>query len=187
MRRPAPARCRSPPQLVLDSKAIEQVEIHAILHSVAGLLAGDDVPDIGHQKDAFRHRSPLRCGIVFDPLRREHDVEVEGTVGGQVEGAADLVVEILGDSSVGKDTHRLPEAYAQAGVGELWLIDARRCGSGDEQPEFRLLTLQAGRFAAAAEIAGRPVSPSLGGTVRLTKTITQRGLPRYDLEIRDES
>jgi len=41
--------------------------------------------------------------------------------------------------------------------------------------------------AAAAEIAGRPVSPSLGGTVRLTKTITQRGLPRYDLEIRDGS
>jgi len=68
-------------------------------------------------------------------------------------------------------------------VGELWLIDARRCGSGDEQPDFRLLTLQAGRFAAAAEIAGRPVSPSLGKTVRLTNTITHRGLPRYDLVI----
>jgi hypothetical protein len=30
---------------------------------------------------------------------------------------------------------------------------------------------------------GRPVSPSLGGTVRLTKTMTQRGLQRYDLVI----
>jgi hypothetical protein len=59
----------------------------------------------------------------------------------EVEGAADLVVEILSDSSVGKDTRRLPEAYAKAGVGELWLVDARRCGAGDEQPEFRLLTL----------------------------------------------
>ena len=108
-----------------------------------------------------------------------------GQAGGfiEVEGAADLVVEILSDSSVGKDTRRLPEAYARAGVGELWLVDARRCGSGDEQPEFRLLTLQAGRFAAATEIAGRPVSPSLGGSVRLTKTMTQRGLPRYDLVI----
>jgi hypothetical protein len=68
-------------------------------------------------------------------------------------------------------------------VGELWLVDARRCGSGDEQPEFRLLTLQAGQFAAATDIAGRQVSPSLGGSVRLTKTMTQRGLPRYDLVI----
>ena len=108
-----------------------------------------------------------------------------GPAGGfiEIEGAADLVVEILSDSSVGKDTRRLPEAYAAAGVGELWLIDARRCGSGDDQPEFRLLTLQDGRFAAAAEHAGLQVSPGLGGTVRLTKAMTQRGLPRYELVI----
>ncbi len=43
----------------------------------------------------------------------------------ELEGAPDLVVEILSDSSVGKDTERLPPRYATAGVGELWLIDAR--------------------------------------------------------------
>lgn len=43
----------------------------------------------------------------------------------EVEGAADLVVEIISDSSVKKDTRRLPRAYFEAGVRELWLIDAR--------------------------------------------------------------
>jgi Uma2 family endonuclease len=43
----------------------------------------------------------------------------------EVEGAADLIVEIVSDSSVAKDTRRLPTAYAQAGVREFWLADAR--------------------------------------------------------------
>jgi Uma2 family endonuclease len=43
----------------------------------------------------------------------------------EIEGAVDLVVEIISDSSVGKDTRRLPPAYFEAGVRELWLIDAR--------------------------------------------------------------
>jgi Uma2 family endonuclease len=43
----------------------------------------------------------------------------------EIEGAADLVVEIVSDSSVKKDTIRLPKSYYRAGVIELWLIDAR--------------------------------------------------------------
>ncbi|RIK76285.1 MAG: hypothetical protein DCC67_14130 [Planctomycetota bacterium] len=44
----------------------------------------------------------------------------------EVEGAADLIVEIVSDSSVKKDSQRLPPAYFAAGVREFWLIDARR-------------------------------------------------------------
>jgi Uma2 family endonuclease len=43
----------------------------------------------------------------------------------EIEGAADLVVEIVSDTSVAKDTKRLPTAYFQAGVREFWLADAR--------------------------------------------------------------
>jgi len=43
----------------------------------------------------------------------------------EVEGAPDLIVEIVSDSSVKKDTQRLPDAYYLAGVREFWLIDAR--------------------------------------------------------------
>lgn len=44
----------------------------------------------------------------------------------EVEGPPDLIVEIVSDTSVKKGTQRLPAAYFQAGVGEFWLIDARR-------------------------------------------------------------
>ncbi|HWM94279.1 MAG TPA: Uma2 family endonuclease [Thermoanaerobaculia bacterium] len=44
----------------------------------------------------------------------------------ELEGAADLVVEVISDSSVGKDRTRLPPKYAAAGVPELWLADVRR-------------------------------------------------------------
>jgi len=44
----------------------------------------------------------------------------------EIEGAPDLIVEIVSDTSVVKDTQRLPGAYYAAGVRELWLLDARR-------------------------------------------------------------
>jgi len=43
----------------------------------------------------------------------------------EVAGSVDLIVEIVSDSSVIKDTQRLPERYAKAGVREFWLADAR--------------------------------------------------------------
>ena len=43
----------------------------------------------------------------------------------ELEGSPDLIVEIISDSSVRKDTDRLPPAYWKAGVPEYWLVDAR--------------------------------------------------------------
>ena len=43
----------------------------------------------------------------------------------EIEGAPDLVVEIVSKSSVGKDKKRLPPAYFKAGVREFWVVDAR--------------------------------------------------------------
>jgi Uma2 family endonuclease len=44
----------------------------------------------------------------------------------EVEGPPELIVEIVSDSSVKKDTKSLPKAYFAAGVPEYWLVDARR-------------------------------------------------------------
>ena len=55
----------------------------------------------------------------------------------ELEGAPDLVVEVLSDSSVSKDRNRLPELYARAGVAELWLVDAR-----GETPALEIRTLR---------------------------------------------
>jgi Uma2 family endonuclease len=43
----------------------------------------------------------------------------------ELEGAPDMVAEIVSDTSVTKDTRRLPQAYFQAGIREFWLVDAR--------------------------------------------------------------
>lgn len=43
----------------------------------------------------------------------------------EIEGAVDLVVECVSDSSTTKDLTRLPPRYFQAGVPELWIVDAR--------------------------------------------------------------
>lgn len=43
----------------------------------------------------------------------------------EIDGPPDVVVEIVSDTSVEKDTVRLPQAYHAAGVREFWLLDAR--------------------------------------------------------------
>lgn len=43
----------------------------------------------------------------------------------ELEGGPDLIVEVVSDSSVRKDTKRMPEACFRAGVREYWIADAR--------------------------------------------------------------
>ncbi len=64
----------------------------------------------------------------------------------EIQGAPDLVVEIVSDSSVGKDTKRLPRRYATAGVRELWLVDAR-----GEQLRFEIRRLEGSAYVAQPE------------------------------------
>ena len=56
------------------------MEIHAVLHPIARPLARDDVLNAGHREDAFRHRPTFRLRVVFNSIRRKHDVEVKGTI-----------------------------------------------------------------------------------------------------------
>lgn len=96
----------------------------------------------------------------------------------EIEGAPDLVVEIVSDSSVGKDTRRLPARYAAAGVSELWLVDAR----GDEL-SFQIHALEAGAYRRTPpDPDGRTPSPVLGRSLRLTRERTRFDTWRYRLD-----
>jgi Uma2 family endonuclease len=91
--------------LVTDSTRVSSVE--------ADLSAEPDVVFVSHATlDAGRARLIPKAGS--EPRRFV-----------ELEGAPDLIVEIVNDHSVQKDTQRLPEAYFQAGVSEFWLADAR--------------------------------------------------------------
>ena len=98
----------------------------------------------------------------------------------EIEGAADLVVEVVSDSSVEKDTRRLPRLYAQAGVPELWIADAR--GSDLLFQAYVLRGESYSRIKPDAE--GWIMSERLGHLFRLTRRPTPRGTWRYLLERR---
>lgn len=94
----------------------------------------------------------------------------------ELEGAPDLVVEILSDSSVAKDRKRLPELYAQAGIPEFWLADARSA-----VPVFEIWTLGKGGYARvppdASDRGAWTASPILGCRFRLRRHEVQE--PRF--------
>ncbi len=91
--------------LVTDRTRVSSVE--------AGLSAEPDVVFISH--------------AVLESERARLVPKAGGAPGRYVEleGAPDLIVEIVSDYSVAKDTQRLPKAYFEAGVSEFWLADAR--------------------------------------------------------------
>ena len=98
----------------------------------------------------------------------------------ELEGGPDLVVEIVSDSSVTKDTKRLPIAYFQAGVREYWLIDAR-----GEELSFQLLRRGNTAFKATpANAEGYQRSEVLDAHYRLDRSRHKRGHWVYQLRLK---
>jgi Uma2 family endonuclease len=122
---------------------------------------------------------------LWESLRTGKIREVPATSGQQgrfieLEGAPDLVVEIVSDSSVGKDRVRLPRLYAAAGVPELWLVDAR-----GEDLAFEIFVLKAGRYVRQSSVGEDWLSsPVLQRSVKLTRRLNRRSRWSYELEHR---
>lgn len=85
-----------------------------------------------------------------------------------MEGPVDVVVEIVSDGSVKKDTKILPPLYAQAGVPEMWLVDAR-----GEELRFEIRALRDGRY--------KLVEPDAEGWTRSPRLARYFRLCRYSL------
>jgi len=96
----------------------------------------------------------------------------------ELEGAPELVVEIVGDTSAAKDTRRLPQAYWRAGIPEFWLADAR----GSELV-FRIHRRGAtGYESAPSDPQGFQLSALFNAWFRLTRRRRPTGRWRYALE-----
>jgi Uma2 family endonuclease len=95
----------------------------------------------------------------------------------EIEGGPDLIVEIVSDSSVSKDTRRLPPAYFAAGVREFWLIDGR----GDEL-SFMIHRRGPSAFdPVECDVDGFQPSVVLGRRYRLDRHAKAPGRWVYDL------
>ena len=95
----------------------------------------------------------------------------------ELEGAADLIVEIVSDSSVKKDTRDLPAAYFKEAVREYWLVDAR----GEE---LSFLIQRRGQNAfepVEADDSGAQWSEVMRCHYRLERSDDQFGYWQYDL------
>jgi Uma2 family endonuclease len=163
--------------------------IHAALHL---LVAERDVGEVFVDRARFRSPAadvsvePDVLVVLWDSLRAGRVRSVSESTRRHdrfsvIEGAPDLVVEVVSDSSVRKDTLRLPELYARAGVPEFWLVDAR-----GEKPGFEIRTLRGGEYEGVTPQGdGWAGSPCLGLSFRLSRHRTPIGHWRYVLERRE--
>jgi Uma2 family endonuclease len=95
----------------------------------------------------------------------------------EIEGPPDLIVEIVSDGSVAKDTRRLRQLYHQAGVTEYWLVDAR-----GEELQFDILRwTERGYDESPAEAVGWQASSVLSAAYQFTRHRNRSGHWQYRL------
>ena len=95
----------------------------------------------------------------------------------EVEGMADLVVEIVSDSSENKDRRRLPREYFTAGVRGFWLIDVRR-----PDIQFQIHSRGDKNFEPmAVDADGFQTSAVMGCRFRFERTRDESNYPQYTL------
>ncbi|HEY2290114.1 MAG TPA: Uma2 family endonuclease [Thermoanaerobaculia bacterium] len=96
----------------------------------------------------------------------------------EMEGAPDVVVEVVSNSSERQDLVRLPPLYAAAGIPELWLVDVRQ-----KAILFEIRALGPdGYEAVKPDAAGWRSSPRLGRRFRLVRKEVRPGRWIYRLE-----
>ena len=121
--------------------------------------------------------------VLWESLESGRVREVPGAGKGEgryieLEGAPDLVVEVVSDSSVRKDRRRLPDFYARAGIPEFWTVDSRR-----EPILFEIRRLGPdGYQVLPMDGEGWISSPVLGCRFRLRRSVGRMGRFSYALE-----
>ena len=75
-------------------------------------------------------------------------------VGERIEGAPDLLVEVLSRGTARRDRGEKLGLYAEAGVREYWIVDP-------EERQIELLVNEEGRFVVSLPIGGEYRSPAL--------------------------
>jgi hypothetical protein len=96
-----------------------------------------------------------------------------------LEGSADMVLEIVSTSSVAKDKETLFDLYWRAGIREYWLVDVRK-----NRQEFHIFRYTPRGYVAARKSGGWLKSAVFGKSFRLVCGTDERGDPEYTLEAR---
>lgn len=181
---------------ILVDMSYEEITTHAMvktaivgtLYAVVeaedlGILIGDGArlsnieADVSNEPDVLfvSYESIESQKATFTPRKKDPEQSVE------LLGTPDLVVEIVSDSSIHKDTDVLRSTYHAAGIPEYWLVDAR----GD-QISFQILNHRQAGYSAAPAKNGWTRSRVLDRDFRLTRKKNRVGMWSYRLEARDK-
>jgi Uma2 family endonuclease len=106
---------------------------------------------------------------------------VEGSEEGylELEGTPDMVLEVVSPTSLRKDTEIMRQRYAEAGIREYWLVDARK-----DPLSFDILRLTSRGYVATRKQQGWVRSVLFDKSFRLLRKTTALGHPDFTLEMR---
>ena len=143
-----------------------------ILLPDGALVINLDADLSGNPDATFISHEACESGRVTLTEGREHGYT-------EVVGSPEMVLEVVSDSSVEKDTEILRKAYFLAGIEEYWLVDAR-----GETISFEILRRGAKGFVSVRKQEGWLKSGVFGKSFRLLKSLNRLGYPQFRLESR---
>jgi Uma2 family endonuclease len=150
---------------------------------VRTLNVGMYIPDGMHLRNPGADLSTIPDGlfISYDAFRSGRVRQVAGARAGvvELEGSPEMVLEVVSESSLEKDTVTLPVLYHRAGVNEFWRIDARG------ELRFEILHRTESGYVPAEEADGWWRSAVFGRWFRMTQQPDLLGQPQFTLAIRD--
>jgi len=161
--------------------SLVKTECSAVIHDVCAVK---DLGEVFIGATRFSHpEAKLSCEpdvmfVAHESFESGVIRDVEGKTGNVIEfeGAPNLVVEIVSDSSKEKDLEVLPDRLFVAGVKEYWLIDARK-----DKILFEIFRRGPKSFVKTPVRSGKVRSQVLGYAFELVRTINRRGRPTYRL------
>ena len=170
----------------------EQIFSHVRLkqefYRVLGTLAkverqGDFFPDglLLTNPEADLSGNPDGTFVASDSFRTGRVRLIEGVDSGYVEldGSPDMVLEVVSDSSVTKDTQLLRDLYWMAGIREYWIADGR-----GERADLTILRRAARGYTTIRKSAGWMKSTVFSKSFRLSSQIDSLGHPEFLLDVR---
>jgi Uma2 family endonuclease len=170
----------------------EQVYTHGHLKTefavvIGGLLKQQDLGTywcngiLVTNEAAYLSGNPDGRFVSHDALESGRVTLTEGAEEGYVElvGTVDMVLEVVSEGSVAKDTVTLRQAYWEAGIPEYWLVDAR----GDRQ-DFHILKHGPKGYTDTRKVGGWLKSAVFGKSFRLVRGTDRAGKPRFTLEVK---
>jgi Uma2 family endonuclease len=119
--------------------------------------------------------------VSYESLEEGRVTRIAGSEDGftYIEGAPDMALEVVSDSSARKDHLTLREDYFRAGITEYWLVDAR-----EEPLQFEILKRGPKGYVNTRPQSGWVKSTVFGKSFRLTPAKDKLGNAKYRLEVK---